>query len=144
MPEISNILVKNCRRKISAYKQTDDQKIRKRHPEVNENLVTLNIVDALTLIAILDSDQCVGCGCEMIFTGYLNGCLNQFSFDRIDNSKIHCADNLRIVCLGCNINHNIGPNGVSYNRIKCCCPKGCHLQEGVTREMYERYYKHRV
>ena len=54
----------------------------------------------------------------MLFCNYTPYCVYQFSFDRIDNTKIHSINNLRIVCWNC--------NSSGYGSIKQSCSRGCH------------------
>ena len=66
----------------------------------------------------------------MLFCNYTPYCVYQFSFDRIDNTKIHSINNLRIVCWNC--------NSSGYGSIKQSCSRGCHenLDTSLDRPLY--------
>ena len=46
-------------------------------------------------------NECVGCGAEMLWD-YVTTDTQQFSIDRLDNSKAHCRGNVWLTCLECN------------------------------------------
>ena len=46
-------------------------------------------------------NKCAGCGIEMLWE-YRAKDTQQFSVDRLDNSKAHCRGNVRLTCLECN------------------------------------------
>ena len=48
--------------------------------------------------------KCDECGLEVILD-YEKDCYLQFSIDRLDDSKCHTYDNIRLTCLSCNVNH---------------------------------------
>ena len=114
MVEIENIknLKKHIRYKLTDYKRGDKIKTDK-FPEKNKNLKTITVDDAVNLIENLETDICKGCSCKILFCGYIPYCVYQFSFDRIDNEKIHSNDNLQIVCWNC--------NSSGYGSIKNTC-----------------------
>ena len=87
---------------------------------INEGLKTINLKDAFELIEKLNNDLCPGCNCKMLFCNYKPWCIYQFSFDRIDNNKIHSIDNLRIVCYNC--------NSLGLGSTKSKCSRGCHIE----------------
>ena len=109
---------KKINNKLREYKRTDKSK-RESNVIANEGLETINIKDAIKLVCDLDSDLCKGCNCKLLFCHYTPYCLYQFSFDRIDNSKVHCVDNLRIVCWNC--------NSSGYGSKKLNCSRKCHM-----------------
>lgn len=49
--------------------------------------------------------NCVICQKNLKFVGYQQNDYEMFSIDRVDISKPHSLDNIRIVCLECNVNH---------------------------------------
>ncbi len=110
--------LKKCiNNKLRDYRRRD--KIKKEIFQIeNEELQTIKIKDAIKLINELDDDICRGCKCKMLFNNYKPYCVYQFSFDRIDNNKIHSIDNLQIVCWNC--------NSSGYNSIKNYCTHRCH------------------
>ena len=61
---------------------------------------------------------CSICSCEMVFEGYAAWCLYQFTLDRIDNSRGHDHDNLRLSCFAC--------NSFRGRAEKITCLRGCH------------------
>lgn len=61
--------------------------------------------------------SCKMCNCEMLFVDYTPHCLYQFTFDRLDESRPHTVDNLRIICYSCNSTGNVS---------KVNCINGCH------------------
>jgi hypothetical protein len=103
--------------KLSDYRKVDRYK-KEIFPLENENLETIKLKDAIELVNDLDSDLCYGCGCNMLFYNYIPYCVYQFSFDRIDNKKIHSKNNIKIVCWNC--------NSTGYGSIKKGCSRGCH------------------
>ncbi len=61
---------------------------------------------------------CPGCGCALLYANYTKYCQYQYSLDRLDWAKPHSIGNVRILCLGCNLDSVDG-------RFKDC-PNGCH------------------
>lgn len=115
---------KKVQNKLRDYKRVDEIKLLQ-YPL--ENLKTINMNDAIEIITKLDNDICPGCGCKMLFSNYIPYCLYQFSFDRIDNCKIHSVDNLRIVCYDC--------NSMGMGHTKQNCSRGCHqLSDDICSE----------
>jgi hypothetical protein len=103
--------------KLNDYRKVDKRK--KEHFTLeNQGLETIKLKDAIKLVNDLDTDVCYGCKCKMLFYNYTPFCVYQFSFDRLDNKKIHSNDNLRIVCWNC--------NSSGYGSIKKSCSRGCH------------------
>jgi len=102
--------------KLRDYRRVDKLK-KEKYPINNEGLETIKLTDAKKLIHELKTDLCEGCNCKMLFN-YTPYCVYQFSFDRIDNTKIHAKSNLRIVCYNC--------NSSGYGSIKQSCSRGCH------------------
>ena len=109
--------------KMSDYRKVDKHK-RTIFPLENEGLETIKLTDAIQMVSELDSDICRGCNCKMLFCNYTPFCVYQFSFDRIDNAKIHSNDNVRIVCWNC--------NSSGYGSIKLRCSRGCHTSASHT------------
>ena len=103
--------------KLRDYRRLDKCK-KEKFPLENEGLETIKLKDAIKLVDELDTDLCYGCKCKMLFCNYTPYCVYQFSFDRIDNTKIHSNNNLRIVCWNC--------NSSGYGSIKQSCSRGCH------------------
>ena len=116
--EDKNDFLKKFTNKLGGYRKTDKYK-KEKYPLENDNLKTINKKDAIKLVNDLDTELCYGCGCKILFCNYTPFCVYQFSFDRINNKKIHSIDNLKIVCWNC--------NSVKYGAIKCSCSRGCHI-----------------
>ena len=72
----------------------------------------------------------------MLFCNYTPYCVYQFSFDRIDNTRIHSIDNLRVVCWNC--------NSSGYGSFKQSCSRGCHINLNTLhdRPLYLETNKH--
>ncbi len=104
--------------KLRDYKRRDKY-INNKFPLENQGLETIKLKDAIKLVSDLDTDVCYGCKCKIIFCYYIPYCQYQFSFDRIDNTRIHSINNLRIVCWNCNSN--------GYGSIKHSCSRECHI-----------------
>ena len=113
---------KKIKNKIRDYIRRDTKFIKD-----NEQEQTINLYQAVVLVDKLKNNLCVGCGCEMLFYNYSNWCLYQFSFDRIDNKKIHCIDNLIVCCFSC--------NAEGYGTIKMSCFSGCHQGRERTNKL---------
>ena len=109
---------KKINNKIRDYRRVDKRK-KERFPSENEGLETIKLTDAIELINELKTDICEGCNSKMLFN-YSPYCVYQFSFDRIDDKKIHAKSNLRIVCYNCNAS--------GYGSIKGGCSRGCHIK----------------
>ncbi len=96
-------------RKLEEYRKSDLREKNKRGTKS-----TLTIEEAMHLIEETEGN-CSCCGCKMIMHSWpkkpentpsvfaTNGFAQQFSFDRIKNDGTHSADNVRVVCLECNI-----------------------------------------
>lgn len=102
--------------KLSYYRFADARYMAK-FPEENAGLTTINSSEGLEIIEKCGK-ICPGCGCKMKFKNYGPWCLYQFTFDRIDNKKIHSKDNLVLSCYNCNAS--------GYGAPKIGCKKGCH------------------
>ena len=123
-------LTKKIRNKLRDYKRIDAKK-KIRFPELNDGLETITMKDACKLIDDLKSDICCMCNCKMEFT-YKSWCVYQFSFDRIDERKIHAITNLQIICFNC--------NSSGYGSVKSSCSRGCHINDNpkIIPETYLR------
>ena len=114
--------IKKMRKKISekihTYKKSDKTK-QEQYPLENDGLKTITTNEGLELIEKLETDLCFGCGCKLLFYDYTPFCVYQYSFDRLDNKRIHSKDNLKIVCYNCNC--------CTYGAIKFSCSRGCHV-----------------
>ena len=64
---------------------------------------------------------CKGCNCTLLFNGYKKWCLFQYTLDRIDTTKAHTIDNIRVRCFACN---SARRDGIQ----KWACSSGCHGQ----------------
>ena len=117
--EDKNIFSKKFYNKLRDYRRVDKYK-KEKFPLENENLETIKLQDAIKLVNDLESELCAGCNCKMLFCNYLPFCVYQFSFDRIDNKKMHSVNNIKIVCWNC--------NSSGYGSIKENCSRGCHLK----------------
>ena len=112
--EDNNDFSKKFYNKLRDYRRVDKCK-KEKFPLENEGLETIKLKDAIKLVDELDTDLCYGCKCKMLFCNYTPYCVYQFSFDRIDNTKIHSNNNLRIVCWNC--------NSSGYGSIKQSCSR---------------------
>lgn len=112
------IKIKN---KLRDFRRIDNKIINCDILQLNKDLTTLKLQDGINLVNNLVNDICIGCGCTILFCNYKPWCVYQFSFDRIDNKKIHCIDNLRIVCYNC--------NSSGYGSKKLSCSRYCHISE---------------
>lgn len=119
---------KKFNNKLGDYKRRDKYK-KKKYPKQNEGLETIKLNDAIKLVEELENDLCYGCKCKMLFCNYKSYCVYQFSFDRIDNTKIHSINNLRIVCWNC--------NSSGYGSIKKSCSRGCHKNLDIPQVCFE-------
>lgn len=108
--------------KLGSYNIRDKQK-KLLFPLENEGLSTIKLNDAINIVKNLDNNLCCGCGCEMLFYNYMPFCVYQFSFDRIDNKKIHSINNLRVICWNCNSMH--------LGAIKYGCTNKCHIYNNI-------------
>jgi hypothetical protein len=129
-------LRKKVQKKLYEY-QRKDVRIKKQFPIQNINCETITLLNALEIIEHLETDKCTVCNCSILFD-YIPYCMHQFSFDRIVGTKIHSKDNLRIICLHCNVSLGI-PVFVNRTRqndtaefieniigCKPNCKNGCH------------------
>lgn len=90
------ILLKEINNKISSYKQQD--LLKNNFDETN--FITTDII----LNKLLETNMnCYYCKCEMYILYEHVRELNQWSVDRIDNTKGHNKDNFVLSCLNCNI-----------------------------------------
>ena len=96
-----NDFSKKVNNKLRDYIRVDKYK-KENYPLENEGLETIKLKNAIKLVNELDTYLCYGCKCKILFCNYTPFCVYQFSFDRIDNTKIHSNNNLRIVCWNCN------------------------------------------
>jgi hypothetical protein len=64
---------------------------------------TLRAQEVLRLVDESDG-RCSLCSQQILFENYKHGAPNVWSIDRIDRSKPHAADNVRLTCLACNLN----------------------------------------
>lgn len=93
MFDMTEDVVTIVRRKLESYDTRDRAE--------NHSDTTATLDEALHLLR-QSSKYCPGCGCAMLYRNYTPYCEYQFSFDRIDVAKAHSAENLRVVCYGCN------------------------------------------
>jgi len=103
--------------KLRDYRRRD-KKIREKYPELNQNLKTIKVSEAIEIISKLNNNICIGCGDTILFSNYTPWCLYQFTFDRLDNKIIHCKNNLRVICYDC--------NATEIGHKKLSCSRGCH------------------
>jgi hypothetical protein len=104
--------------KLRDYRRVDKHK-KETFPIENEGLKTINLKEAIQMVHDLATVTCHGCNCNILFCDYEPYCVYQFSFDRIDNKRIHSKDNLKIVCWNC--------NSSGYGSIKLSCSTNCHI-----------------
>jgi|LakMenEpi03Aug12_release.lakeMendotaPanAssembly.Ray.scaffolds.fasta_scaffold230436_2 hypothetical protein len=110
------------RNKRREYRRTDINK-RLRYPEENKGLKTISVAEGIELLDALESSKCPDCDCEMLFDIFSPFCLYMFSYDRIDEKKIHSKDNLRVVCFNCNAS--------GAGAYKNSCSRGCHTSDYI-------------
>lgn len=125
-----NDLIKNINNKLSGYRK-HDKIILKKFPEKNINLKTLTATEAFNFIIKNNILECPICEDPIYYYNYIPWCIYQFSFDRIDNEKIHTLDNLKIVCYNCNARRSNRENYVTSkdNKCKFSCSRGCHIMK---------------
>jgi len=75
--------------------------------------------------------RCDNCDCELLFNGWQPWCLHQFSLDRVDLTKPHGPENMRVLCYSCNaqIATTRDPEGLIM-KVECpkmSCKSGCHV-----------------
>ena len=90
----------------------------------------LKIADARAVVQGSDG-RCENCGCELVFDNWHAWCLHQYTLDRVDLTRPHSVDNLRILCYNCNA-HIAAKRGLCGELIWMDCPKadclnGCHV-----------------
>lgn len=110
--------------KLRDYRRRD-KLIKNAFLSENIGLTTINLKDATKMVNDLNSDLCLGCNCNILFCNYEPYCIYQFSFDRINDKKIHSIDNLRIVCWNC--------NSSGFGSIKLSCSRKCHENTNTSR-----------
>ena len=87
--------------KLSDYRRRD-KIIKSKFPKENISLHTISLNASFEMILSLTNKNCPECGKVMKFTNYRPYEHKQFSFDRIDECRIHDKQNLRIICFSCN------------------------------------------
>lgn len=121
--------IKNKRRD---YRRSDKCK-KLRHPKENEGLKTISVKEGIELVNALENNKCPECNCEMLFDSFTPFCLYMFSFDRIDEKKIHSKDNLRIICFNCNAS--------GAGAYKNSCSRNCHTSEYIKNDKIDAIIK---
>lgn len=101
MVQANKELKKKIHSKLSDYRRRDKRLIQK-FPYENKELRTISLDLALHMLSSLNCNNCPECGCLMLFTEYKPYEHTQFSFDRINEHKIHDITNLRVICYSCN------------------------------------------
>lgn len=120
--------------RIKFYKLFDD-KIKNKYPNENINLKTINTKEAYDFIKEKKITHCPICKDEILYYNYEPYCLYQFSFDRINNKKIHHLNNIQITCYNCNIlkSDNDCIDNKIYRMYNCGkkenCYNGCHKKK---------------
>lgn len=94
-----NEIKQHLLRKLYSYEQQDKQKLRFAKTE-DEHFATLS---ELLNLFIDSSMNCYYCSTQMLIAYKEVRDMNQWTLDRIDNTKIHSADNCRVACLRCNL-----------------------------------------
>ena len=109
----------NIRKKRKEYQKTDKS-------------VGGGTASAQELLQVAEAadDQCELCGCTMLFENYKPWCQYQFSFDRLDNSRGHSVENVRVICYACNADGGSAlvreTKGCGPVSVKTPCVHGCH------------------
>lgn len=98
---------KNINKKISNCNCKDKQKF-----NVKPDITYDNIYKLLQI----QKYECYICNERVLTTGYKPYCCNQFSIDRIDNTKPHNKDNVKISCYFCNCKDD-----ALYDKIEKIC-----------------------
>lgn len=109
--ECNTPLCKKCYtilHKITNYKANDQKRF---HHEGNID------IDHVLKLLIQQDHKCFLCHVDLLVMFYKPYCSYQFSIDRIDNTKPHDKDNVRITCYDCNCNIH---SEFQY------CPQKCH------------------
>ena len=91
-----NILIKQIEKKITGYKQQDNDK---KKLNINKIINFKCIIDKLIETEI----KCYYCKCEMYILYENVRELKQWSVDRINNDLGHNVDNFVLACLDCNL-----------------------------------------
>ena len=90
---------KKIYRKLQSYKSAD---------KIKGRVCNLRVKDILTL-KDLQKNHCAACNILLLWC-YTPKDTRQFSIDRIDNTKGHVRDNIRLTCLECNRNRGAAVN----------------------------------
>jgi hypothetical protein len=110
--------------KIANYKAIDQKRF---HREGN-----IDIKHVLKLLTQQDH-KCFLCHVDLLVMFYKPHCSYQFSIDRIDNSKPHDKDNVRITCYDCNCNFH---SEYQY------CPQKCHPPRSLENKIRAVKFSH--
>lgn len=125
---IYNLIKINISKKIQGYKKQD--KIKKEiFPIENNGLNTLTIEDAFDIMKTNFNVNCPVCEDKLEYYNIKPWCVYQFSLDKIDNKKVHCKDNIRIVCFNCNALRSCKSDYITSKECKRKhpCTKDCHV-----------------
>ena len=101
--ELRKVIVK----KLVSYKKVDQTK------GVTFDL----IVDDILIMKTTQNNLCSACNIKMLWK-YEPGDSQQFSIDRIDNSRGHTKDNIRLTCLHCNRSRGSAPV-INEEEVQC-------------------------
>jgi hypothetical protein len=102
----------NIIKKINANQQYDLKRF---------NIKGDNDIDNILNILYEQNNKCYDCNDELLTIFYEPYCCYQFSIDRINNSKPHNKNNVRITCYYCNCKHH-----EEFKQHNKKCNQGCH------------------
>ena len=80
-------------------------------------------------VIVNSSGRCENCESQLLFDQWSPWCLNQFTLDRVDLSRPHAVDNMRLLCYHCNsrIANLRDEQGLPQHHsfVKPACINGC-------------------
>jgi hypothetical protein len=90
-------ILKELDKKLSSYSNQDLHK--KKYTNHETTITRDEIIEKLVLSRL----KCFYCKCDMVFLYNKVRSMDQWTLDRIDNTLNHCATNVIISCLKCNL-----------------------------------------
>lgn len=119
---------KNINKKISNCNYKDKKKF-----NVKPDITYDNIYKLLQI----QKYECYICNEQILTDGYKPYCCNQFSIDRIDNTKPHNIDNVKISCYFCNCKDH----SLYDKKEKICVINDCNCTNLLKyKKEYDLYY----